>query len=137
MKVTVIKEGRWAEGGTQIRDIKKGEQELSHKLANELLMAGWAVLPGEVVEKLEPVQAPEVKQADTQTNRQTDKQTDGQTKPSIIFDENKRFVESIKKGKAGWWEVKFEGVKDVVKVRGADDEKEAETLAIAKLEVSE
>lgn len=115
MIVNVIKSGKWAENGTKVIDIVEGEQDLNPFLSAELIAAGWAEIPGEVVQKLEPVQ-----------NIELEKEIDPKDPE----------VENIEKGSSGWWSVKFKGVDEIFKVRGGKEEKKAIKLALEELEAS-
>ena len=115
MLINVKKAGLWAFKGIKVVALGTGVQEMIDDRAQELLDAGRAELPKEekketpkpeVVETIEPV-----------------------------IEKKDPVVETVEKGKSGWWSVKFEDVEKIVKVKGADDETEAITLAIAKLEV--
>ncbi len=115
MEIEIIKAGLFAENGIYVTHLDTGVQEVNNDFATRLIKKGWAVLPSKAVENIKPDIEIELIQEEKATHE----------------------IESIVKGKAGWWLVKFTGIEDVIKVRGADDEKEAQTLAIAKLEVSE
>lgn len=109
MEVNIIKSGRWAFRGIEILDIKEGLQDINDRLAKELIDNGWAEPYSDILDTIEGL----VEGVDIKT-------------PA---------VESVKKKKAGWWYVKYEGRDEVVKVRGADDKDEAIILANAELEV--
>lgn len=112
MLINVKKKGLWAFNGIHVVYLEEGEHEMKPDRAKELIDNGRA----EIVQK-KVVELPEDDEAEL---------TNDVTGP---------VVDTVEKGKAGWWHVRFEDVENVVKVKGADDEAEAITLAIAKLEV--
>lgn len=115
MLVNVKKSGRWAFNGIHVVYLEEGEQEMINDRAQELIDNGRA-------ERVDEKHINELVETANEL-----------TKDVIL--ESGPIVEKVEKGRAGWWHVKFEDVEKVIKVKGADDEEEAITLAIAKLEV--
>lgn len=110
MKVNILKSGKWALNGIKIIEIKSGVHEILKSLADELIKAGWA------------------KEYKEEEEEDIIKKNSAQN----VFNFE---VESVEKGSAGWWNVKFTN-KEEIKIRGAETSEEAIKKAFEKIKVS-
>lgn len=109
MKIDIIKSGKWALNGIKIIEIKTGIQEIMQSLAEELIKSGWA-----------------------KEFKEEEKSLIQENSEENVFNFD---VESVEKGSAGWWKVKFKDEREI-KVRGVDTSEEAITKACEKIKVS-